>query len=103
MAEKHFMDVLMEEAPDAAKAFFNLADYLRDNAGLDEKTFQLIYIAIKTSVGEAGAVAAHAAYAKEAGVTREEVLGAVLITLMTNGVHGIQSCLIPALEAYDNA
>ena len=103
MAEKHFMETLKEEAPIVSKAFFDFADTLMNNGGLDAKTFQLLYIALKASVGETGAVAAHAALAKKAGATREELLGAVLITLMTNGVHGVSYCINAALESYDNA
>ena len=103
MAEKHFMETLAEEAPIVRKAFFDFADTLMKDGGLDAKTFQLVYIALKASVGETGAVAAHAGEAKKAGATREEALGAVLITLMTNGVHGIQSCLNAVLDAYDKA
>ena len=103
MAEKHFLEVLKEEAPAVSEAFFNLAGTLEKKGGLDAKTFQLVYIAIKASVGEVGAVCAHAAIAKKAGATREEVLGAVLITLMSNGVHGVQACLPAVLDAYDNA
>ena len=103
MAEKHFIEVLRAETPGIAGAFFGMADTIEKEGGLDAKTFQLIYIAIKASVAEVGAVAAHAGYAKKAGATREEVRGAVLVTLMTNGVHGISACLNAALEAYDNA
>ena len=103
MAEKHFLELLAEEAPSINKAFFDLADELKDNAGLDEKTFQLIYIGIKAAGGETGSVAAHAGYAKKAGATREEVRGAVLISLMTNGITGVASCLAAALDSYDNA
>jgi len=103
MAEKHFFEVLAEETPGVNKAFFDLAGALEKDGGLDAKTFQLVYIAIKASVAETGAVAAHAAYAKKAGATREEVRGAVLVSLMTHGVSGISSSLIAALDAYDNA
>ena len=103
MAEKHFIEILKEEAPGICSAFFGLAGSIEKESGLDEKTFQLIYIAIKASVAETGAVAAHAGYAKKAGATRDEVLGAVLVTLMTNGVHGVSACLSAALDAYDNA
>ena len=103
MAEKHFMEIMSEEAPVVTKAFFGLADTLMKDAGLDEKTFQLVYIALKASIGEVGAVAAHAGYAKNAGATREELLGAILITLMTNGVHGVSTCIGAALDAYDKA
>ena len=103
MAEKHFFEILTQEVPGVNKAFFDLVGTLQKEAGLDEKTFQLVYIAIKASVGETGAVVAHAAMAKKAGATREEVRGAVLITMMTHGVGGISSCLVAALDAYDNA
>ena len=103
MAEKHFFEILKEEVPGVNKAFFDLAGTLQKDAGLDEKTFQLVYIAIKASVGELGAVVAHAGMAKKAGATREEVRGAVLITLMTHGVSGVSSCLAAALDAYDKA
>ena len=92
-----------EEAPGVNKAFFDLVGSIQKDAGLDEKTFQLIYIAIKAANGEIGPVAAHAGMAKKAGATREEVRGAVIVTMMTNGVTGIASCLGPALDAYDKA
>ena len=103
MAEKHFIELFAEETPDLHKAFFGLADNLRDNGGLDAKTFQLVYIGIKAAAGQTGSVAAHTGYAKKAGATREEVRGAVMISLMTNGVDGIAACLAAALNAYDNA
>jgi len=103
MAEKDFIQLFAEETPTVSKAFFGFADDLRDNGGLDEKTFQLIYLGIKAAGGETGSVVAHAAYAKKAGATRNEVRGAVMVSLMTNGVTGIASCLGPALESYDKA
>ncbi|MCL2125088.1 MAG: carboxymuconolactone decarboxylase family protein [Oscillospiraceae bacterium] len=103
MAEKHFIEVLREEAPAVSEAFFNLAGTIEKDGGLDAKTFQLIYLAIKATVGEVGAVSAHAGMAKKAGATRAEVLGAVLVSLMTNGVHGVSACLPAVLDAYDNA
>ena len=103
MAGKHFFQIISEEAPSVHKAFFDLAGALGKDGGLDEKTFQLIYIGIKAAGGVVSSVVAHAGYAKKAGATREEVRGAVLISLMTNGVDGVASCLEAALEAYDNA
>ena len=103
MAEKHFLELLAEEVPGINRSFFELADNLKNDAGLDEKTFQLVYIGIKAASGESGSVAAHAGYAKKAGASRNEVRGAVLISLMTNGVDGVASCLAAALNSYDNA
>jgi len=103
MAEKHFFEVLTEETPSVNKAFFDLVGAIEKDGGLDAKTFQLVYIAIKAAVGEPNAVAAHAGFAKKVGATREEVRGAVLVSLMTSGVTGIASSLTAALDAYDNA
>ncbi|MDA8227287.1 MAG: carboxymuconolactone decarboxylase family protein [Desulfitobacterium hafniense] len=75
---------------------------LQSASKLDAKTFQLIYIALQAQNGGAGSVAGHTALAKKAGATREEVMGAVLTTLML-GVNGVADCLAVALESYDNA
>jgi len=103
MAEKHFFEILAEETPDVNAAFRGLVGALEKDCGLDPKTFQLVYLAIRAAGGIDGAVAAHVPLAKKAGATREEVRGAVLISLMVSGVVGISTCLAKALEAYDNA
>ena len=103
MAEKNFFQIMGEETPTISKAFFDLVGAIQKDAGLDEKTFQLIYMGIKAANGEVDSVAAHAGMAKAAGATREEVRGAVLVTLMSNGVTGVASCLAAALNAYDKA
>ena len=103
MAEKHFFQLLKEETPSINKAFFDLLGAIESDAGLDKKTFQLIYIAIKAAAGEPDPVAAHAGFAKKAGASREEVRGAVLVSMLTNGVTGISTCLAAALDAYDKA
>jgi len=103
MAEANFFDVWGKENPDTMKAFFDYAGSIQKYCGLDEKTFQLCYIAIQASRGGIGSVGGHAGFAKAAGATREEVLGAVLVTLMTNGVNGVADALIAAINGYDNA
>ena len=103
MAEKHFFEILEEETPSIKKAFFDFTDVVEKDCGLDAKTYQLIYVAIKAASGEPAPVAAHSGYAKKAGATRDEVRGAVLASMVTNGVTGISTCLAAALDAYDNA
>ena len=39
---------------------------------------------------------------KKAGATRDEVKGAILVTLMTNGINGVADALALALDSYDN-
>jgi len=103
MAEKHFFQLLGEETPSIKDAFFDFAGTVQKDCGLDEKTYQLIYIGIKAAAGEPGPVAAHAGFAKKAGATRDEVRGAVLVSMVSNGVTGISTSLAAALDAYDNA
>lgn len=101
MAEPTFFDVWGKESPETLKAFFEYADALQKKGGLDEKTFQLIYIALQAQQGNAGSVAAHTGFAKKAGASREEVVGAILTTLMF-GINGVADCLPAAVQAYDN-
>lgn len=98
--KKNNYQIFMEEAPEQAKAFNGLIDSLQ-TIGLDAKTLQLIYIGIKASQENSVAVAAHVTMAKQAGATRDEIKGAILLTLTTTGVTGVLACLAPALEAYD--
>lgn len=102
MAEPNFFEVWGKESPETLQAFMGFADTMKNKCGLDEKTFQLIYIGIQASNGAVGSVAGHATFAKKAGATREEVRGAVLTTLML-GINGVADCLVAALQAYDNA
>ena len=104
MAEKkNIFELWAQEAPETQKAFFGLSQALMGAGGLDEKTWQLIYIGIQSTRNEVDSVAGHAAFAKKAGATREEVRDAVLISLMVSGIGGINACLARALESYDNA
>jgi alkylhydroperoxidase/carboxymuconolactone decarboxylase family protein YurZ len=96
------MQIFKEEAPEAAKAFDGLIEALcarRD--GIDGKTRQLLYLAMKASQGDMTAVYAHVPMAKAEGATRGEVRDAVLMTLTVSGIRGVVACLGPALQAYD--
>lgn len=103
MPEPHFFDVWKKESPETLQAFFDYAGKIQNHGGLDGKTFQLVYIALQAGRGAVASVAAHSAFAKKAGATREEVRGAILTTLMTAGINGVSDCLVAALQAYDNA
>jgi len=103
MAEKSFFDLFPEEAPAISKAFGDLMGSSKSTGGLDEKTFELVFIGIKASCCSVQAAAAHAGFAKKAGATREEVRGAVLVSLLTSGIDGASQCLAAVLDAYDKA
>ena len=102
MSVLEFFDVLGKEAPETRKAFVDFTDRLQSTSKLDAKTFQLIYIALQAQNGAVGPVAGHVVLAKKAGATREEVMGAVLTTMML-GINGVANCLAIAMESYDNA
>jgi alkylhydroperoxidase/carboxymuconolactone decarboxylase family protein YurZ len=99
MEKKNSYQLFIEEAPEAANAFNGLIGSLQ-NVGLDVKTMQLCYIAIKASQSNASAVVGHVPMAKQAGATWDEIKGAILLTLTVSGVSGVLACLAPAKEVY---
>lgn len=103
MAEANFFEVWEKESPETMKAFFDLAVSIEKFSGLDARTFQLVYMAIQASRGAVDSVAAHAAFARKAGATRDEVKGVIVTTLMAVGINGVSDCLAAALNSYDNA
>ena len=103
MELKNPMEVFQNEAPEVAAAFNNLIGALASTGGLDAKTRQLIYIGMKASQGDTGAVIAHTPMAKQAGATREELKNTILLTLTVSGIKGVVTCLPGALSAYDNS
>jgi alkylhydroperoxidase/carboxymuconolactone decarboxylase family protein YurZ len=99
----NFFETWGKESPETMNAFMDFAGAIQNNCGLDERTFQLCYIAIQATRGGIGSVAAHSGFAKKAGATRDEVIGAVLVSLMTSGINGVSDALQAAVGGYDNA
>lgn len=95
------LEVFQKEAPEVAKAFDGLIEALKSTSGLDAKTKQLVYIGIKSAMGDNNAVYFHVIMAKKLGATRDEIRDTILITLSVCGLKGVVSCLPTALEAYD--
>ena len=93
------MDLFQKEAPEVAAAFNGLIMSLVASKGIDPKTKQLIYIAMKASMGDAMAVKAHVA--KAAGATKEEVVDAILMTLTVSGIRGVVTCLPEAVKQFE--
>ncbi len=102
MKELNPFALFQQEAPQVAAAFNGLIEAVTSLDGLDAKTRQLVYIGIKASQGDAGAVAAHVPMARAEGAIREEIRDTVLLTLTVCGVKGVANCLVPALDAYEN-
>jgi len=95
------MEVFRREAPEVAKAFDGLIMSLVASNGLDQKTKQLIYIAMKTAMGDDTAVRAHLPMARQAGATKAEVVDAILMTLTVSGIRGVVHCLPDAVKAFE--
>jgi AhpD family alkylhydroperoxidase len=101
MANKNPMELFQAEAPEVAKAFDDLIRAIVASKGLDPKTKQLIYIALKASQGDTSAVNAHVPMAKKLGATKEEVVDAILLTLTVSGIRGVVSCLPDAVKHFE--
>ena len=99
---KTTLDTFQQEAPEVARAFDGLIEALKSTTGLDAKTKQLVYLGIKSSMGDTTAVFFHVKMAKQLGATRDEIKDTILITLTVCGLKGVSTCLQTALEAFDN-
>lgn len=95
------LDVFQKEAPDVAKAFDGLIQSIIASKGLDAKTKQLIYIAVKAAQGDEMAVKFHVPMAKKLGATKAEVIDAILVTLTVCGIKGVATCLPAAVKEYE--
>ena len=99
----NFFSVWEKESPETMKAFFAFAGAIQQHGGLDEKTFQLVYIGMQVCKGNVDSVRAHTGFAKKAGATRNEIIGVIATSMMEVGINGVSDCLEAALEAYDAA
>ncbi|MFD0766699.1 carboxymuconolactone decarboxylase family protein [Mucilaginibacter lutimaris] len=95
------MLLFAQEAPEVANAFDALIQSIVASKGLDTKTKQLLYIALKAAEGDQVAVGWHSAMAKAAGAKKAEVVDAILLTLTVRGIRGVASCLPTALKAFE--
>jgi alkylhydroperoxidase/carboxymuconolactone decarboxylase family protein YurZ len=96
------MELFKKEAPEVADAFNDLIKALINLKGLDGKTKQLIYIAMKASVGDETAVKAHIPMAKALGASKEEVVEAILLTLTVSGISGVLKSLPYVIMEYNS-
>lgn len=94
-------EVFAKEFPTLAARFDDLVDAQRNLPGLDAKTKQLINIAIQTAIRNSRGVRFHAAMARQAGATRQEVAGAVAMNLHLTGLAAVLDSLSAALEGYE--
>jgi alkylhydroperoxidase/carboxymuconolactone decarboxylase family protein YurZ len=88
------------EAPAHAAVWMSAVKGLDDASALDKKTEELSYLAVLAALGMESGVPFHVASARQAGASRAEVIGAILVGLPAAGQRVISS-LPSALSAYD--
>ena len=99
--EKSPYEIFQSECPKLASKFNELVQVQSSIEGLDQKTKQLINIAIQTCNQNQKGVKMHAIMAKKIGASREEVVGAVAMNLHLSGLSSVLECLPSAIEGYD--
>jgi 4-carboxymuconolactone decarboxylase len=91
-----------EDYPVIAEAYENLGNAVHNAGPLDDKTRALIKIAISTGARLEGAVHSHVRKAVKAGVTREEMHHAALLSLPTIGLPSMMAALSWIDDIFDN-
>jgi len=99
---KNPLEIFKQEAPEIQEAYAGVINALIASNGLDAKTKQLVYIAMKVVTDDKNAVRFHVPMAKAAGATRDEIKETILLSLTVNGLKGISNFLPDALAIYDN-
>ena len=90
---------LVREYPDLAKTISGSIENLLSQTKLDEKTRQLIYIAVQTARCYPLAVEYHVPLAMMAGATVDEIVGAAAIAVTAAGPKGFVTCFRSIMEA----
>jgi Uncharacterized homolog of gamma-carboxymuconolactone decarboxylase subunit len=89
-----------QEASQFQQPWLEMVGRLAAATSLDARTEELAYLAVLAASGMESGVGFHAASARRAGATREEVISAILVGLPAVGQRVISS-LPAALAAYD--
>lgn len=96
------VDKLQELTPDTVKGYLTASGAGRKTAHLDEKTRQLIALAVSVTTRCDGCISIHSSEALRAGATREQVSEALGVAVAMNaGAALVYSTR--ALEAFDVA
>ena len=98
--ERNPYEVFETELPELAQRFDEVVQAQIALPGLDRKTKQLLNIAIQTANRNPRGVTWHAMMAREAGATREEVVGAVAMNLHLSGLAVVLESLPAAIDGY---
>ena len=92
------MKNLINEAPNVAQGFFDLAKSVKQYSPLDEKTNELIIIGIFVAHRGLRGLNTHIERAMEEGATKEEVIAAILLALPIIGITDANLAMDQAME-----
>lgn len=92
--------VFMSEAPNFAKAWGTAIQALASASELDDKTRDLAYLSVLAALNRTSGIPFHVKSLKERGVTRGEIISAILVGLPAAGQVVTQS-LPAAIEAFE--
>ena len=88
------------EAPQHAQAWMEMVKGMAAASALDEKTQAIAYLSVLAALRMESGIPFHVAHAKQLGVTREEIISAILLGMPAAG-HAVTQVLPKALEAFD--
>lgn len=94
--------VFLSQAPAHAGAWMGAVKALDSASALDPKTRALAYLAVLAALRLESGVPFHAAEAKAAGASMDEVMSAILIGLPAAG-NGVIASLPAALAVFDQS
>ena len=93
--------VFMTDAPQHAQAWGKVVQELSQASALDAKTRGLAYLAVMAALRLESGIPFHVHTLKDMGVSRDEVISAILVGLPAAG-HVVTQALPAALAAYDS-
>ncbi|NPC91789.1 carboxymuconolactone decarboxylase family protein [Bacillus sp. WMMC1349] len=96
----HSFQTFLNEAPEHAKAWLEAVGKLDQASSLDQKTEEIAYLAVMATVGLESGIPFHVKSAKASGVTRKEIISAILLGLPAVG-NQVVKVLPIALAAFD--
>jgi len=100
MSVSKAFELFAKEAPEANAAWMEAVQKLDKASKLDKKTEELAYIAVLAAVRLESGLPFHVKMAKKLGITRDEIISAILVGLPAVG-NAVTAALPVALEAYD--
>ncbi len=99
-AVSNSFQTFMKEASEHADIWTEAVQKLGAVSKLDKKTEELAYIAVLAAMRMEGGIPFHVKQAKRYGVSREEIISAVLVGLPAAG-NVVTAVLPSAINAYD--